>query len=157
MRPTQRMTAGIIGGIPGAILTPHSREDVQRVQDAINRKALVIDAAASSCQGLDAATFQSWRLTGYVPAQQYVQQAVPSAINLVALNDMWEQGIALQGQLDAWAAKLSSMGCNVPLVQPKGVWADVATGAKWVGGTLIALGALALAIKLATITEDVVK
>lgn len=150
------MVAGLIPG-PSAILNTKSREDVQRVQNGVNRVSIILDNVATSCGNVDAKMFQSWRLTGYVPAQQYAQEEVPSAINIGALHDMWERGIALRMQLDAWAAQFRAAGCKVPLVEPGGAWDGVITGVKWVGGTLVVLAGLVLAIKIATVTEDVVR
>jgi hypothetical protein len=150
------MVAGLLPG-PSAIINIKSREDVQRVQNGVNRVSIILDGVATTCAQLDAATFQSWRLTGYVPAQQYAQEEVPSAINIGGLHDMWERGILIRQQLDAWAAKFRAAGCNVPLVEPGGAWDGVITGIKWVGTTLVVLAALGLAIKVAEIAEDVTR
>ena len=150
MTPTARMMGALV---PGAVL--YSRADVQALQDRINRGSLVIDRGASTCVSLDAATLQSWRLTGYVPAQQYASADVPSALNVPALNAMYEQGQSLRSQLEVWAERLSQAGCSVPLAKAPAAYQSEIAAAKFVVGSLVVLAGLGLAIKVASIIEKV--
>ena len=137
--------------IPGTAF--HTRDEIQRMQDAIQRKAVLIDNSATSCAALDQNTLTSWRLNGYIPAQQFANQDPPSTLGpsmvtaQLALNQMFEAGIALQQHLDQWVEQLRSYGCNVPIVLAEKPWSDVISAAKWVGGTLVVLGILGVAWK----------
>jgi len=138
--------------IPGTVY--HSRDEVQRIQDAVARKSVLIDNSATSCAALDQATLTGWRLNGYIPAQQYAQEDVPSSVNFIGLNSMWESGIALQQQLDTWAAQLRGDGCNVPIVLPPKPYEDIISAAKWIGGTLVVLAGVVAVVKIAEVIDD---
>jgi hypothetical protein len=138
--------------IPGTAF--HSRDEIQRIQDSVQRRSTIIDTAASTCTALDAGTLTGWRLNGYIPAQQYAGQDLPISLNIIGLNAMWEQGIALQGQLDSWATQLRGDGCNVPLISAPKPYGDVISAAKWIGGTLLVLGVLGVGWKALEVVDD---
>lgn len=138
--------------IPGTVY--YSRDTIQRIQDAVARKSVLIDNAATTCAALDQATLTGWRLNGYIPAQQYAQEDVPSALNIVGLNSMWEAGLALQNQLDSWAAQLRGDGCSVPIVLAPKPYENIVSAAKWIGGTLVVLAGVVAVVKIAEVVDD---
>ena len=160
-----RMFSGLLPTIPNVPglpsvpgFTGHTREEVQRIQDAVDRRSTFIDNTASACPNLSATTLSAWRLEGYVPAQQYASTPVPVAVtglgsNSSAIEDLWQQGIAQQGNLHAWATTLTAGGCTVPDPRAERAWDEIITAGKWIAGTLGVAAVIGLAVKMLDVVE----
>ena len=134
----------------GAYGTPyHSPDEVKQYQRDVGSKTSVIDASVKTCTSLDQPTRAGWGAF-YAHCQEYAHRDVPSTINIFDLRAMWEEGLALKGQTEEWAAKLDAAGCNVPVVAPpqqKTLTDALITLAKIAGGIAVAGGVVWLTLK----------
>jgi hypothetical protein len=129
----------------------HTPGEIQGMQEHLASKTGLIDLAVRACTGLDDVTRSGWG-SFYVYAQDASHEPVPTTIQFTALNSMFENLLALIGQADEWAAKLTQAGCNVPIVpHPPGPGDMLMKVISAVGGAAVTLGLVYGGVKLADI------
>lgn len=135
----------------------HSPGEIEGMQKHLQSKTGLIDRAVRACSGLDDVTRSGWG-SFYVYAQDASRQPVPNALAFVSLNAMFENLLALTGQADEWAAKLSGSGCTMPIVPHPPGPADLAMKLiSAVGGAAVTLGLVYGGVKLADVISERMK